>query len=209
MGSEVVGLRWREPDGHRSCRGHSSVRNQPENQTAALLYNLHKLGIIWYCLSNWNMIYTSVPFSKHKQKVSFFDHISFSWKEGEQSPLLILPLPVFLRCPVCDCLDKAQCGPVLGAGIWKPRGLVCSFLLAHCVILSQSFSFLTFVFPSYSDCGSFAWGYVALQEGVNLWVRCWGCGRRRRESEMKGLPSGISRLLDQLSCSPDYTVRSV
>jgi len=38
-------------------------------------------------------------------------------------------------------------------------------------------------------------------------VRGWHCRRRRRDSGVKVLPSGNSRLLDQLSCSPDHTVK--
>jgi len=45
-------VRWGEPDRHRSCRSPRSFRDQAENQTAALIRDLHKLGIIWYRLSN-------------------------------------------------------------------------------------------------------------------------------------------------------------
>lgn len=43
------------------------------------------------------------------------------------------------------------------------------------------------------------------EEGMSLGEKCG----KRRDSKVKVLPSGNSRILDQLSCLPDHTVKSI
>lgn len=126
-------------------------------------------------------MYQCLPLNISRKSAPLIWPLLFSWKETEKSTLLILPLPVFPCWPICGCLDKARCGRVLGAGIWKNRILVCSSLLAYCVISRQSFSFSTSVFPSRSDCGSFAWGAPAPQRGWASVGEMLGLGEEEEE----------------------------
>lgn len=144
-----------------------------------------------------------MPSSKHKQKINrksdplIWPFFSSFFPENEDRPCW----------PICGCSDKAQRSALSGAGIFKNQNFGLLFSAALLGDFEVTLQFLDLCFHFLFRLQLLCVGVCGTTEGVGLWGRCRGCGRRRRDRGRKVLPSGNSRLFDQLSCSPDHSVR--
>lgn len=155
-------VQWGEPDGHHSCRSPRPFQNWDKNGAAALPCDLHKLGIIWYHLSNWKMIsiYQCLPLNISRKSVPLIWPLCFP-EGGRKKPSAYFTSSCF---PMLTYLGLFRQGTeqtcFRGWHLFK-RSEFRSALFCWLTVLPWGGRSVS-AFPSCLGCGCFS-------EGLQLW----------------------------------------